>query len=158
MSVRELAECVGRLRYVGEGDEVRAEDYNMKVDCIRMVRSALAELDPLNPSVEELRKIVERLGHVKAGDIIEPEHHNLVVDALKVVSKILEARLLPALGLTVAYEASPVLGVPEPPSIPEAAPLYGVNLVALELTAASIFMEVSVYYLTTYKQTSGVRT
>ena len=151
VSVRELTECVKRLRYVGEGDEVRADDYNIKIDCIRLVRDALAELDPLNPSVEELRKIVEKLGYVKAGDIIEPEHHNLVVDVLKMVSKILEARLLPALGLTIAYEASPGYSVPELISIPLGIPLYGANLATLELTATSPFSEMKIYYFTTHK-------
>ena len=151
MSVSELAECVGRLRYVGEGDEVRSEDYNIKVDCIRIVRDVIVELDPFNPSVEELRKIVDKLGYVKAGDIIEPEHHNLVVDALKVISKILEARLLPVLGLTIAYEVSPGYSVPELISIPLGIPLYGANLATLELTATSPFSEMKIYYLTTYK-------
>jgi len=149
VSVRGLAECVERLRYVGEGDEVRAEDYNVKVDCIRMVRDALAELDPLDPSVEELGRIVERLGYVRSGDIIEPEHHNLVVDALKVVHEILRVRLLPLQGLTVAYDVSLGYSVPEVIAVHPGVPLYGVNLLSVEPVATSPFSAMGVYYLTT---------
>ena len=145
MSVNELEKHVERLRYVSRGDEVRVGDYNVKVDCIRLVKASLVELDPVNPSVKELGEIVERLGYVKTGDIIMPEHHNLVVDALKMIHKILKSRLLPAIGLTVAYDATIMLSEP--------IPLYGANLVALELAATSPFSEIKIYYFTTYKLT-----
>jgi len=155
MSINELKKHIEKLRYVKVGDEVRTSDYNIKVNCVKLIRDNLLKLNPENPSIRELEKILEKLEYARTGDTIPPEHHNLIVDALKVISSILEyllkPRLQPALGLTVAYDTSTILGVPEPLSIPEAAPLYGVNLVALELTATSIFMEVSVYYLTTYK-------
>ena len=122
----------------------------MKVDCIRLVRDALAELDPLDPSVEELGRIVERLGYVKAGDIIEPEHHNLVVDALKVVHEILRARLQPLQGLTVAYDVSLGYSVPVVIAVHPGVPLYGANLLSVELAATSPLSAMGAYYLTTY--------
>jgi len=155
MSINELKKHIEKLRYVKVGDEVRTSDYNIKVNCVKLIRDNLLKLNPENPSIIELEKILEKLEYARTGDTIPPEHHNLIVDALKVISSILEyllkPRLLPALGLTIAYEVSPGYSIPELIKIPLGIPLYGANLVTLELTATSPFSEMKIYYLTTYK-------
>jgi hypothetical protein len=92
-----LDTCLSKLRYVKYGDEVRADDVNTKVECIRVLRDTskakAAELgcpsERVDPLVEELDSILATIRYVRSGDIIQPEDHNYVVDALKKARDIL---------------------------------------------------------------------
>jgi len=103
VSVSELAECVGRLRYVSEGDEVRSEDYNTKVDCIKILLDYLGGI----MDVEKLREYVNKMRYVKAMDIIEPDDHNLIVDVLKAIVEIIEEQIPAKKGYIFGCEVIP---------------------------------------------------
>jgi hypothetical protein len=92
-----LDACLQKLRYVKYGDEVRADDVNTKVECLRLLRDTskakAAELgcpsERVDPLVEELDSILATIRYVRSGDIIQPEDHNYVVEALKKARDIL---------------------------------------------------------------------
>jgi hypothetical protein len=77
-----LDACLQKLRYVKRGDEIRGDDLNTKVDCLKALSDWLRRLGVEDPLVDELDAVLSKIPYVKSGDIIQPEHHNLVVDAL----------------------------------------------------------------------------
>jgi len=131
VSIVELDRCLERLRYAVEGEYVRADDLNTRVECTGLLRGALAERAPGDPLVDELDAILAKVRYVRAGDIIEPEDHNYLVDALRKARDIL-ARLedeyrvrleaveyalkykQPVYGFTLGADASPHGRLPEP--------------------------------------------
>jgi hypothetical protein len=133
--------CLQRLRYVKYGDEVRAEDLNAKVECLRLLKDYLISRseslgvpkESVDPLVDELDKILNMIPYVRSGDIIQPEHHNYVVDALRKVRDILakmeehyitQLNILASIsqfaGLGVSYGLSTYPDRPVPPSLPYA--------------------------------------
>ena len=90
VDIEELEKCLEKARYVKVGDEVRARDYNIRVECLKKLGEIIMSLNPGDPSISELKKKLETLEYAKTGDIILPEHHNLVVEALKIATDILE--------------------------------------------------------------------
>ena len=131
MSAAELDRCLEKLRYASKGEYVLAEDVNVKAECSRLLRVALAERAPGDPLVDELDAILAKVRYVRAGDIIEPEDHNYLVDALRKARDIL-ARLedeyrvrleaveyalkykQPVYEFTLGIDASPHGRLPEP--------------------------------------------
>ncbi len=98
LNIEELKKCLEKTRYVEVGDEVRAGDYNMRVECLKKLGDIAMSLNPEDPSIGELKKKLETLEYVRTGDIILPEHHNLVVEALKIAVNIIETKLLKMTG------------------------------------------------------------
>jgi hypothetical protein len=84
-----LDACLGKLRYVKYGDEVRADDINTKVECLRALSSMFRQLGVNDPLVDELDAVLSIIPYVSSGDVIQPEHHNYIVDALMKVRDIL---------------------------------------------------------------------
>ena len=94
MSAKEMDSCLAKLRYVSEGDDVLAEDHNVPVDCIKVMRSWLSNICNtygIDPSyVQELDPYIEKLRYVSSGDLILPEDHNTIVDALRKAREVIE--------------------------------------------------------------------
>jgi hypothetical protein len=138
-----LDTCLSRLRYVKYGDEVRAEDLNTKLECLKALSALFRQLGVSDPLVDELDEILSRIPYVRSGDIIQPEHHNYVVDALRKVRDIIAkmeeyyitqlsilASISPFAGLGVSYGFSTYPDNPRPPSLPYA----GTGLLTVEVS------------------------
>jgi hypothetical protein len=121
------------LRYVKYGDEVRAEDLNTKLECLKSLSALFRQLGVADPLVDELDAIIAKIRYVRSGDIIQPEDHNYVVDALRKVRDILAkmeeyyisivnyfATISPFAGLGVGFGFSTYPDSPVPPSLPYA--------------------------------------
>ena len=163
-----LDACLQKLRYVKSGDEVRGDDLNTKVDCLKALSDWLKQLGVEDPLVDELDAIIQQIRYVKSGDIILPEDHNYVVDALKKARDIIAGMesyyislLYQMQGLTpwgllgVGYSTTDWLVDIYTPTISYAqvSPLDSHNMVDTPITATSSYSEMTVEYIGVVRET-----
>jgi len=163
-----LDACLQKLRYVKSGDEVRGDDLNTKVDCLKALSNWLRQLGVEDPLVDELDAIIQQIRYVKSGDVIQPEDHNYVVDALKkardiiagmeshYVSLIYQLQGLTPWGLLgVGYSTTDWLGGVYTPTISyvQVPPLGSSYVVDTPITATSPYSEMTVEYIGGVRQT-----
>jgi hypothetical protein len=163
-----LDACLQKLRYVKSGNEVRGDDLNTKVDCLKALSNWLRQLGVEDPLVDELDAIIQQIRYVKSGDIILPEDHNYVVDALKkardiiagmesyYISLIYQMQGLTPWGLLgVGYSTTDWLGNLYTPAISyvQTPPLVSHNMVDTPIIATSTYSEMTVEYIGAVRET-----
>jgi hypothetical protein len=84
-----LDACLGKLRYVKYGDEVRADDINTKVECLRALSSMFRQLGVNDPLVDELDAVLSIIPYVSSGGRNSAGAPQYIVDALMKVRDIL---------------------------------------------------------------------